>query len=130
MGRTTQRQCSAQTDSVVMASIRVTCETCGDIDLDANGVIARCCVDDDRNQYRFRCPTCDFVTVKSTQLRVIKLLEANGVPVEYWELPQELHERRSGATLTHDDVISFHTAMRDDDELGEALAELIEELSH
>ena len=129
MGRTTQRQPSAQTDSFVMASIRVTCETCGDIDLDANGVIARCCVDDDRNQYRFRCPTCDFVTVKSTVLRVIKLLEANGVPVEYWELPQELHERRSGATLTHDDVIAFHSAIRDKKELDAAVAELVEERS-
>lgn len=113
-----------------MASIRVTCDSCGDIDLASNEVTARSCLDDDRNEYRFHCPKCELVTVKRTDFRVVKLLEANGVPVEYWALPKELHERRQGPSLTHDDVINFHTAMRDDNELDEALAELVEELSH
>jgi len=112
-----------------MPSIRVTCETCGDIDLATDGVVARSCLDDDRNVYRFRCPCCDLVTVKSTQLRVVELLEANGVPVEYWELPKELYERRNGPSLTHDDVISFHTAMCDDELVGAAVADLAEQRS-
>ncbi len=67
------------------------------------------------------------VTVKRTELRVVKLLEANGVPVEYWELPKELREPRNGATLTHDDVINFHTAIQDDDGLSAAMVELTEQ---
>jgi len=70
------------------------------------------------------------VTVKRTELRTVKLLESNGIPIEYWELPKELGERRSGPSLTHDDVINFHEALRDDEAFDASLAELADELLH
>ncbi len=107
-----------------MTSIRVTCEKCGDLELQTADLRCRSCLDDDRHQYRFTCTTCVEITVKDTEFRVIELLEGSGVRVDYWELPKELFEEHRGQAITHDDLVDFHLVIEDDSAFEEAVASL------
>lgn len=108
----------------IMTSIRVTCSACGDIQLRTDNLRARSCLDDDRHQYRFTCPGCTEVTVKDTEYRVIELLEASGVRVDYWQLPKELFETHHGSAITHEDLLDFHLVIEDDHAFEQAIASL------
>ena len=82
------------------------------------------CIDDDRSEYRFRCPICETIVVNSTEARVIDLLVASGVGVDTWSLPRELFEPRPNIQLTHDYLLDFHIALEDDSNIAEALTEM------
>ena len=56
---------------------------------------------------------------------MVETLEAAGVQVELWTLPAELFERRSGPSLTHEDLLEFHIQLGDDDEVAQAIDQLI-----
>lgn len=107
-----------------MATIRATCAICGDVQLTTDDVTVRVCTSNDEGEYRFRCPTCDEVVVRSAEQRTIDLLLAAGVEYSTWSLPAELFEERSGAPITHDDLIDFHELLSDDEGFQTLLGEL------
>lgn len=110
---------------VCMATaVRVTCTPCGDLELSPAQMRARVCIDNSHSEYRFTCPECNKVNVLQTERHVIDLLQASGVRVDLWSLPSELFETRSGARLTHDDIIDFHIVLEDESAFERALTEL------
>ncbi len=107
-----------------MATIRATCPSCGDVELTTADVKVRVCLDDDRGEYSFRCPVCSMTVVKAAEHRTIDLLVASGVHMDTWTLPEELYETKSGAPISHDDIIDFHSQLHNDNVLVEALQDL------
>lgn len=98
-----------------MATIRASCPDCGDVELTTADVTVRVCAEDNRGSYAFRCPECMMAVVKSAEPRIVDLLVASGVQLRVWKLPAELREPRTGAPLTHDDLIDFHQLLHVDD---------------
>jgi uncharacterized heparinase superfamily protein len=107
-----------------MATIRATCSQCGDVQLTTADVSVRVCTSNEQGEYRFRCPTCQEMVIRSAEPRTIDLLLAAGVQYSTWALPSELFETHVGNPFTHDDLIDFHTFLEDDDALTDALASL------
>jgi hypothetical protein len=95
-------------------TIRASCTDCGDVELTTGDLTVRVCTHDNQGSYVFRCPECQMSVVKAAEPRIIDLLIASGVAVSTWDLPAELFEARTGATLTHDDLIDFHRLLQDD----------------
>ena len=62
-----------------MATIRASCEFCGDVELTTADVHVRVCTLDSQGTYSFRCPTCDMTVVKPAEARTVDLLVASGV---------------------------------------------------
>jgi hypothetical protein len=91
-----------------MALIKATCSDCGDVELRSKDVRVRICLDGGDATYLFRCPVCRMVEVRDAETHVVDILLAAGVDCTEWRLPAELHEPRSGAAITHDDVLDFH----------------------
>lgn len=113
-------------DFFSMAKILVTCSSCTeDIPLKPHEVCSRICTDNGDAEYRFTCPECDAIIVKPTTARMVETLEAAGVQVELWTLPAELFERHGGPSLTHEDLLEFHIQLSDDDEVADAIDQLI-----
>ena len=75
-----------------MATIRASCETCGDVELTTADVRVRVCINDNRSEYSFRCPDCHMTVVKGAEPRTVDLLVASGVQMDTWSLPAELTE--------------------------------------
>lgn len=107
-----------------MATIRASCETCGDVELTTKDVRVRVCIDDNRGEYSFRCPACHMTVIKPAEPRTIDLLIASGVRLDTWNLPAELNERPAGAPISHDDLLDFHRLLSNDAELHDALNQL------
>lgn len=109
-----------------MATVRATCPTCGDVQLTIDEVRVRVCLDDDRGEYSFRCPLCGLISVQAAEHRTVDLLVASGAHLDTWSLPAELLERPSEATaIGHDDVLSFHELLHDDEALDHAVRALL-----
>lgn len=109
-----------------MATIRVSCKTCGDVELSAADVQVRVCLNDNRGEYRFRCPDCNMTVVKGAEPRTIDLLVASGVPIDTWKLPAELREKKRGHPISHDDLLEFHDRLHDSRSWDEALSGLFD----
>lgn len=107
-----------------VATIKVTCPTCGDLDLLAPEVRALVCSDDQTASYAFRCGTCRMMVVKPTEARIVSLLAASGVELVTWELPAEIHEPHSGPAITWDDLLEFHFRINEEGAMVRALTEL------
>ena len=108
-----------------MATIRASCETCGDVELTTGDVEVRICTSDDSGTYSFRCPACSDIVVKGAEPRTIDLLVASGVSYATWDLPAEMTEPRgNGTAITHDELLDFHECLSDDGQLAEALLSL------
>jgi len=108
-----------------MATIRASCETCGDVELTTADVRVRVCINDNRGEYSFRCPVCGMTVVKGAEPRTIDLLVASGVSMDTWSLPAELDERREGLPINHDDLLEFHAKLHDASQWGDALDTLL-----
>ena len=108
-----------------MATIRASCETCGDVELTTADVRVRVCINDNRGEYAFRCPDCAMTVVKAAEPRTIDLLVASGVAMDTWSLPAELGERHNGAPISHDDLLEFHDRLHDAESWDEAIATLL-----
>jgi predicted RNA-binding Zn-ribbon protein involved in translation (DUF1610 family) len=91
-----------------MATVRASCPTCGDVELTTRGVAVRVCADNQQGSYSFRCPLCGLAAAKLVGPDVVDLLVRSGAPMRVWNLPAELHERRSGPDLTWDDAHALH----------------------
>jgi len=98
-----------------MATIRATCTECGDVEMTTADVWVRLCDDDDEGTYHFRCPMCATLVAKPAEPHIVELLLAAGVAWSTWSRPAELREHRSGAPITHDDLLEFHELLRRDD---------------
>lgn len=107
-----------------MATIRASCENCGDVQLTTADVTVRMCTSTDEGEYRFECPTCSDLVVRHAEQRTIDLLLAAGVEFVTWALPAELFENHDGAPITHDDLIDFHDALSNDQILAAQLEAL------
>ena len=109
-----------------MAKILVTCSSCiEDIPLRIEEVFGRMCTNNGDAEYRFTCTECGEIVIKPTSAQMIETLEAAGVKIELWDLPAELFEAHSGPQLTHEDLLDFHIHLSDDDEVAEAIDELL-----
>ena len=94
--------------------VRATCPTCGDVELDVDGLTAIVCGTTNEGSYAFQCPTCHVAVVKPAEAHVIDLLASAGVRLSVFELPAELDEPHNGAPLTHDDLLAFHDRLEQD----------------
>jgi hypothetical protein len=111
-----------------MATIKAECETCGAVRLRVADLTVRICADDDRGEYRFRCPRCDLAVVHEATSAICALLVSVGVEEEIWRLPAELREQHRGPVITPDDLLDFHLLLQCDDWTDE-LATVVEDAS-
>ena len=98
-----------------MALIRATCSDCGDVELRSRDLTVRVCKQTQSSSYRFRCPACAMIEVRSAQDHVVNALLAAGVRYTQWNLPAELAEPHAGEAITHDDVLDFHDLLTTED---------------
>lgn len=91
-----------------MTTIRASCPSCGDVQLQARDLLVRVCLDDDQGSYCFLCPGCSLAVAKEASSRIVDLLVSSGVRKEVWRLPAELTEPRVGPPIDHDDLLDFH----------------------
>lgn len=107
-----------------VATIKVTCPTCGDLDLPAPDVRALICADNQSASYAFRCVKCRMMVVKPTESRIVSLLAVSGVELVTWELPAEIYEVHSGPPVSWDDLLEFHFRINEDGAMVRALTEM------
>ncbi len=98
-----------------MATIKADCHTCGAVRLRVADLTVRVCSDDDRSEYRFRCPRCERAVVHDATSAICALLVSVGVEEEVWSLPAELREQHHGPGFTPDDVLDFHLLLDSSD---------------
>ncbi|CAN5743677.1 hypothetical protein BH23ACT2_BH23ACT2_17970 [soil metagenome] len=97
-----------------MATIRASCETCGDVEFTSCDVTVRVCRDDNSGTYAFSCPRCHTTVSKVAEPRIVELLVSSGVKLVTWSLPDELREEKVGAPIDHDDLLDFHALLETD----------------
>jgi len=98
-----------------MATIRASCETCGDVEVTSDDVTVRVCSDDSAGTYTFTCPECGDLIVRGAEAHIVELLVTSGVRLVIWHMPEELREPRVGKPIDHDDLLDFHTLLQRDD---------------
>jgi predicted RNA-binding Zn-ribbon protein involved in translation (DUF1610 family) len=107
-----------------MATIRATCQDCGDVELTTSDVHVRVNAVDHQGTYAFTCPRCGTLVVKPAEPRTIDLLLASGVAYELCAPPLEVYERRQGmAPISHAELDAFHSLLTNDDDLWAAFEE-------
>jgi hypothetical protein len=110
-----------------MATIRASCDSCGDVEFTTAEVRVHAPEDGGPGTYAFQCPHCRSTVVRHAERPTMDLLIAAGVTFTTWRRPAELVERESTAPdepLTHADLVAFHRFIEDDDALAEALTAL------
>lgn len=99
----------------LVATIRASCPTCGDVELTSRDVSVQVCATNNQGSYAFRCPTCELAVSKLAEQRIVDLLVSSGVRLSVWSLPAELDEPRTGPALNYDDLLEFHRQLQADD---------------
>jgi hypothetical protein len=115
-----------------MATIRASCDTCGDVEFNATQVTVHAPDDGGGGgTYAFDCPLCHTRVVRSAERQTVDLLIAAGVnrarvPESAPEAPTGRLERRSEVSrpISYEDLDRFHRLLGDDDALQEAVAML------
>jgi hypothetical protein len=90
----------------LMATIRATCETCGDVELTTD-VTPGVCIESG-GSYSFRCPVCLLTVGKDGRPGSVELLVTSGSEITAWPLPAQLSRRPGIEPFTWDDVLAFH----------------------
>jgi len=108
----------------VGVKIKVTCTTCGDLEVSTADVSARVCVDNEDAEDRFTCRLCETTIVKPCDQQVVYALDSVDVPVDFWSIPRVKREARPGPDFTHDDVIDFREVLDDEVAFTQALIDL------
>lgn len=98
----------------LVATIRASCPTCGDVELTSREVSVQVCATNNQGSYAFRCPDCALAVSKLAEQRIIDLLVSSGVRLSVWSMPAELDEPRHGDPLTWDDLLEFHNELQQD----------------
>lgn len=109
-----------------MTTIRASCPTCGDVQLEPSDLLVRVCADDNQGSYCFTCPDCGFGVAKDASPRIVELLVSTGVRMDVWRLPAELQESKQGPRLTHDDLLDLHLLLQEE-EWFERLSTLVDD---
>lgn len=99
----------------LVATIRASCPTCGDVELASRGVKVQVCATNDQGSYSFRCPECRLIVSKLAEQRIVDLLVSSGVSLAVWSLPAELDEPKDGPRITYDDLLEFHYQLQQED---------------
>lgn len=108
MGKPRQRR------ETLVATIRASCPTCGDVELTSRDVSVSVCASNNQGSYAFRCPECAVAVSKLAEQRIVDLLVSSGVRLSVWSLPAELDEQKTGAPLGYDDLLEFHQLLQED----------------
>ena len=109
MGKPRQRR------ETLVATIRASCPTCGDVELTSRDVSVQVCASNNQGSYAFRCPECTIAVSKLAEQRIVDLLVSSGVRLSVWSLPAELDEPRSNEPpLGYDDLLEFHQLLQED----------------
>ena len=90
------------------ALVRVSCPGCGVVEVRADDITIRACVELVQNTYRFRCVRCDTFVIKDASQSTVLLLLRAGATVETWHVPEDLRERPDDPPIHIDDLIDFH----------------------
>ena len=98
----------------LVATIRASCPTCGDVELTSRDVSVQVCATNNQGSYAFRCPECRLAVSKMAEQRIVDLLVSSGVRLSVWSMPAELDEPRAGKTFTYDDLLEFHQLLQED----------------
>lgn len=101
-----------------MATIRASCNACGDVELTTRDVRVVMCSKTNEGSYAFQCPACRLAVSKPAESRVIDVLVAAGVAVTIWHMPAELEEVHTGPAISYDDLLEFHFALQRTDALA------------
>lgn len=105
-----------------MATIRATCQQCGDVELTTSDVTVWVNAVDHKGTYSFLCPGCDATVVKPAEPRTIDLLLASGVAYELSAPPVELTgAMRSGPPITSHELAGFQRLLADDEQVWAAI---------
>ena len=95
-----------------MASVRVSCPECGDVEVDSRDVTVRCCDETQHFAYRVLCPNCTMPIVNDADDDAVALLLEGDARTEHWHLPLEVYEHPVDATpINTSDLLDFHEAM-------------------
>jgi hypothetical protein len=94
-----------------VATVRASCPTCGDIETTSDAVWVLRYSTTGASSYAFVCPSCRLRVTKPATDAVIALLVDAGSRCVSWGLPAELTEPKTGAPVTHDDLLAFHLAL-------------------
>lgn len=108
MGKSRRRK------ETLVATIRASCPSCGDVELTSREVSVQVCASNNQGSYAFRCPACTVAISKFAEQRIIDLLVSSGVRLSVWSLPAELGERHDGPALGYDDLLEFHHLLQED----------------
>ena len=103
-----------QRRETLVATIRASCPTCGDIELTSRDVSVQVCASNNQGSYAFRCPQCAVAVSKMAEQRIVDLLVSSGVRLAVWSLPAELDEPKSGDPLDYDDLLELHQLLQED----------------
>jgi len=112
-----------------MATIRATCNDCGDVEVTSGNVQVVVSQETNQGSYNFVCPVCRMRVSKPAEPRTVDLLIASGVNMRTTTLPQEAFEilqLNENAPITHDDLLDVHNLLEDDDAFELALKGLNE----
>jgi hypothetical protein len=103
-----------QRKETLVATIRASCPTCGDVELTSRDVSVQVCATNNQGSYAFRCPTCNVAVSKLAEQRIVDLLVSSGVRLSVWSMPAELDELHSGPPIAYDDLLEFHRELEAD----------------
>ncbi len=111
-----------------MATIRASCDSCGDVEFNTSRVKVHAPEDGGAGTYAFECPRCRCTMVRHAERPTMDLLIAAGVPFTTWRRPAELVEREQtpGTPFTHTDLVAFHELVEDDAALRAALDAIVD----
>jgi hypothetical protein len=94
-----------------MPIIRASCPTCGDIEVAPGRVKVMLCSSNGEASYTFRCPRCSMIVSKPVERRIVEVLVAAGVRLQFWRLPEELGEHHEGPPLDEHDAEALRAAL-------------------
>jgi hypothetical protein len=95
-------------------TIRASCPTCGEVDLEPGEVRGLWCATTEVASYAFRCPRCTLAVARRTAAHVLQVLSVAGIEVRDWELPLELYEEHRGPGLVDRDLVRFSDQLAED----------------
>jgi hypothetical protein len=95
--------------------LRVNCSDCGDVNVTADEVTIRNCIDTDGWSYAFSCPNCHVRDASATSRRAALAAMSAGAAMRTWRLPAELAERPAGPPLTVVDLLELRLMLTEPD---------------
>ena len=103
----------------VLTTVRVSCPTCGQVNVAPDEVTIRNCVDTDEWAYAFVCGGCGLRAAGSTNRRGALGAVHAGSKFETWRLPVELPEWSDAPPLTCVDLLELRLALIEPDWIDE-----------